>query len=448
MQITTTQSSLIPLYRQLIISTLVALLALLAYFVLPERVSRVLPDPSTESHLFFDSQNGGTTRAEWVDKNQYSFKCIATETGITAPYCGMNIHFGQSNLNEDYLRYQRMELKINYRGDNQRLRVKMYSFRPAHLNEKFRETMTGQEISILSNETRNLIVIDNYGLGRNENAISTPLTAPENITNNTRNTLDISIDLVPPIAPGEQLIQLESIDIYNALLPADTWYLAVAILWLGSNLLFISRHLILQERRIRNDSQRLSNLAHYSEDLMQESQHYKLLSSTDALTGALNRNGFAAEMSQFAPDGRLEPNTSLMIIDLDNFKRINDRRGHDAGDQVLRETAQVIHKNTRATDRFIRWGGEEFVLLSNNTNTQQALLLAEKIRSAVEANRIQFHDEEISVTISIGLSVVRTRENFDALFNRTDQALYKAKHMGRNCIVLSDTHSSEKSQAD
>ncbi len=448
MQITTTQSSLIPLYRQLMISTLIALLAVVAYFILPERATQVLPDPHTETHLFFDNQNGGSTRAEWVDKDSYSFKCIAANGGIAAPYCGMNIHFGQASASENYLHYQRMELKINYRGDNQRLRLKMYSFRPAQMNEKFRETMTGQEISILASETSQLIVMENYGLGRNEGVTATPLSPLENTTNNAPNTLDISIDLVPPITPGEQLIQLESIVIYNALLPADTWYLAVAVLWLVSNLLFIARHLILQERRIRNDSQRLSSLAHYSEDLIQESQHYKLLSSTDALTGALNRNGFAAEMSQFAPDGRLSANTSLMIIDLDNFKRINDSRGHDAGDVVLRETAQIIHKNTRATDRFIRWGGEEFVLLSDNTNTQPALLLAEKIRAAVELNCIKFHDEEITVTISIGLGVARAQENFDALFNRTDQALYKAKHMGRNCIVLSENHTQEKSQTD
>lgn len=432
-------SPLIPLYRLLFASTLVALVAVFAYSILPERATQVLPAPDTETHLFFDAQNGGTTRAEWVDSNLYSFKCIATEQSIATPYCGMNIHFGHIHSNKDFLHYQRMELKIHYRGDTQRLRLKISSFRPAQLDEKYRETMTGQEISILSSETRGLINIDNYGPGRNTHATSAAaITSPGN-ANTTYSTFDISVDLVPPLAAGEHFIQFESITIYDALLSADIWYLAVAVLWLVSNLLFIVRHLIVQERRIRNDTQRLTSLAHYSEDLIQESQHYKMLSNTDALTHALNRNGFATEMSLQSPTGKIAPNTTLMIIDLDHFKNINDSWGHDAGDAVLSETAQTIRKMTRTDDRLVRWGGEEFLLYCDNSNTQQALLIAEKIRAAIESQTTQSNGNSIRVTVSIGVGVTTKDEDFDHLFKRTDQALYKAKRLGRNCIVLSDT---------
>jgi diguanylate cyclase (GGDEF)-like protein len=428
-------SSLIPLYRLLFTSTLLALAAVFAYAILPEQATPVLPDPGTETHLFFDQQNGGTTRAEWVDKARYSFKCIAAATSIATPYCGMNIHFGQAHSNKDFLHYQRMELKIHYRGDTQRLRLKMYSFRPAQLNEKYRETMTGQEFSILSSETHNLITINNYGVDINPRSVA---NAAQGTASTAYNTFDISMDLVPPIAPGEQFIQLESITIYNALLPADTWYLAVAVLWLASNLLFIVRHLILQERRIRNDTQRLTSLAHYSEDLIQESEHYKMLSHTDALTHALNRHGFATEMSVRSPTGKVAPNTTLLIIDLDHFKNINDSWGHDTGDVVLCETAQTIRKMTRTDDRLVRWGGEEFLLYCDNSNTQQALLIAEKIRAAIAAQPMQFNGNSIRVTVSIGVGVTTKEEDFDYLFKRSDQALYKAKSLGRNCIVLSD----------
>lgn len=431
-------SSLIPLYRLLVTSTLLALAAVFAYAILPEQVTPVLPDRGTETHLFFDQQNGGTTRAEWVDKERYSFKCIAAATSIATPYCGINIHFGQAYSNKDFLHYKRMEMKIHYRGDTQRLRLKMYSFRPAQLNEKYRETMTGQEFSILSSETDHLITIDNYGLGRNARAISAAATTPPENAGTAYNTFDISMDLVPPIAMGEQFIQLESITIYNALLPADTWYLGVAVLWLVSNLLFIVRHLILQERRIRNDTQRLTSLAHYSEDLIQESQHYKMLSHTDALTNTLNRHGFATEMSLRSPTGKIAPNTALMIIDLDHFKNINDSWGHDTGDVVLCETAQTIRKMTRNDDRLVRWGGEEFLLYCDSSNTQQSLLIAEKIRAAIATQPMQFNGNSIRVTVSIGVGVTTTEEDFDYLFKRSDQALYKAKSLGRNCVVLSD----------
>lgn len=425
MQIKTALSSLVPLYRMLIGSTLLALVAILAYFILPERKLRILPDLAQESHLFFDGEQGGKMTAEWVDRGRFDFVCRAPADNIPVPYCGLSINFRED---VDYSRYQHMELKIHYKGSNERLRLKMHSFKPAGADDS-RETLQGLEVSFLALETRELMMVNNYGWG---------ILANRSQAGSTHGAVAISIDLVPPIVTGEHQIQLDYIDIQGELLPAESWYLGVAILWLMSNLLFITRHLMLQEKRIRNDSQRLVTLAHYSDDLQQESQRYKLLSSTDSLTGALNRNGFATEMSQRAPTGKMPLNTMLMIIDLDHFKKVNDNYGHDAGDSVLREAAQVINKNIRATDRFIRWGGEEFLLFCENTNEQQALLIAEKIRAAVEAMSIRYHDELIPVTVSIGIGVAIAHEDFDILFQRTDSALYRAKNLGRNCIVLSD----------
>jgi diguanylate cyclase (GGDEF)-like protein len=422
-------SSLIPLYRLLIASTLLALVAVLTYFILPERKERILPDLAEKYHLFFDGSHGGKTIAEWVDEKQFSFECLASAGGIDAPYCGLSINIGKASREQDFSKYQRMELKINYQGSNQRLRLKMHNFNPAHAKGDNRETLKGLDISFTAEETRNVLVVNDYMWIASEHSKF------------DNNVVDIVIDLVPPIVEGKHHIQLEYIDLYGELLPAENWYLGVAIFWLFSNLLFITRHVMVQEKRIRNDSKRLSTLVHFSDGLQQESQRYKLLSNTDPLTGALNRNGFAHEMSQRVPDEILVRNTTMMVIDLDNFKRVNDKHGHDAGDAALRETTQVIHKNIRATDRFVRWGGEEFILFCEDTNAQHALLIAEKIRAAVEAMKIRYGDTMISVTVSIGIGVVESQENFESLFKRTDKALYRAKHLGRNCIVLSEPDS-------
>lgn len=419
-------SPLIPLYRLLIGSTLLALMAVLTYFALPERKERILPNQVEKYHLFFDGQQGGHTLAQWEEEKQLAFKCVAPAASSEAPYCGVSITIGKATPDSDYSKYQRMELKINYRGDNQRLRLKMHNFNPANSKGDNRETLKGLDVSMTRKETLAPIVLHDFAWIASENSQFSD------------NTLDIVIDLVPPIAAGEHIIQVEYADLYGQLLPAGVWYLGVAILWLCSNLLFITRHLILQERRIRNDSKRLSTLAHYSDDLQQESQRYKLLSNTDPLTGALNRLGFAQEISQRAPNELLLRNTTLMVIDLDHFKRVNDSHGHDAGDVILREAAQAIHKNTRASDLFVRWGGEEFVLYCESTNAQHALLIAEKIRAAVEAMSIQHDEKIISVTLSIGIGVVESHEQFESLFRRADQALYRAKQLGRNCVVLSE----------
>jgi diguanylate cyclase (GGDEF)-like protein len=419
-------SSLIPLYRLLITSTLLALIAVLAYFVLPERRERILPNNAEKYHLFFDGQQSGHTLAQWVDEKQFRFKCLSIVGGADASYCGLSIAIGKTADASNYSKYQRMELKINYQGNNQRLRLKMHNFNPANSEGDNRETLKGLDVSFTQKETLAPIVLRDFAW----------ITAESSQFND--NTLDVVIDLVPPIATGEHAIQLEYADLYGQLLPAGTWYLGVAIFWLSCNLLFITRHLMLQERRIHNDSRRLTTLVHFSDDLQQESQRYKLLSNTDPLTSALNRNGFAHEISQRAPNQILGRNTTMMVIDLDNFKRINDNYGHEIGDAVLREAAQAIHKNTRVSDLFVRWGGEEFILFCEATNTQHALLIAEKIRAAVEAMTVQHDEKRISVTLSIGIGVVELPEHFESLFRRADQALYRAKHLGRNCVVLSE----------
>lgn len=432
-------SALIPLYRQLVVSTLVALLAVLAYFILPEHRDRILPDLiQGEYHLFFDGQNGGQTQAEWIDKNKFHFKCLTVSDGLPAAYCGLSINVGKTPTGKDYAQYQRLEIQVHYQGDNERLRLRMHNFNPATPAHNNRETLKGLDVTFWATETSKPLVIHNYGWKEsderkhNKNPFAWYQSEPP------ENLLDIGIDLTPPIAAGEHRIQIEYIDLYGKLLSAEAWYLGVALLWLIVNLLLISRHLIVQAQRIRNDSKRLSTLVNYSHDLQQESQHYKWLSHTDQLTGALNRNGFVTAMNQHAPDGNMQRNTALLIIDLDNFKRINDELGHDAGDKVLREIAQVIQKNIRIADRFVRWGGEEFILLCDETNVQQALLIGEKIRVSVEMTTTQYNEDRISVTVSIGIGVTSAEENFDDLFQRTDQALYRAKHMGRNCVVLSE----------
>ena len=160
----------------------------------------------------------------------------------------------------------------------------------------------------------------------------------------------------------------------------------------------------------------------------------------DDVTGLFNQRKLLQDLDTYIFDPIYKGMTfAILFIDIDHFKRINDSYGHDAGDVVLRETAKIIHNNTRAADRFVRWGGEEFVLYCENTNPQQALLIAEKIRLSIESANILYNSAAIPITTSVGIGVALASEDFDHLFKRTDQALYKAKNMGRNCIVLSDT---------
>ena len=119
------------------------------------------------------------------------------------------------------------------------------------------------------------------------------------------------------------------------------------------------------------------------------------------------------------------------MADLDYFKSINDNFGHPAGDTVLRRVANLIRHSCRSTDTICRWGGEEFLVILDNTSPEAAIKVAEKIRRSVERGTL--HDN-IPVTISIGVAHKRDFDTFDSLMNRADKALYEAKISGRNRV--------------
>jgi len=418
------QSSLIPLYRMLVVSTVFAIVGVLIYFILPERKERILPSKDDERYLFYDGQSGGKTMAEWVDKEKYIFKCSYSSSESGWPYCGLRFKVGTFPEGKDYSSYQRLEVKLNYQGSNQRLRMTMRNYSPAFFKEGDLNTLKGSDVHFAVDETHDVIEIHQHEWRVSEYWVQINKVPRWLSYSEFNHIVDVSVDLMPPLVAGEHFIQIEYVDLYGELLAAETWYLGVALFWLATNLLFITRHLYSQETRISADSERLSK--------------YKVLSTTDPLTGALNRNGFAEEMSQNAPDGRLSANTALILIDIDNFKRINDTHGHDAGDALLREVASIIRLNVLGSDKLIRWGGEEFILFCKDTNERQAMLVAEKVREVVEQLKVLFNSTIIPVTISLGVGVAKEKENFDELFHRTDQAMYEAKNRGRNRVVLAE----------
>ena len=426
-------ASLIPLYRLLVISTLLALAGVCSYFLLPERKERILPDLANDHYLFFD---GNSTMAEWIDERAFSFQCIHPKIVKGWPYCGLRFKVGSMPEGKDFSMYQRAEIKLHYEGDNQRLRVTLRNFNPAYSRIDDWDSLKGLDVFFTKEETQNVIVIHSYEWQVSEywvrmNIIPRRLSYAE-----FNHIVDVSIDLMPPFAAGEHHIRIEYIDFYGELLPAENWYFAVAVLWLLTNLLFIARHLFQMQMRIKDDSNRLSSLASYSDNLKQQSQHYKELSTIDPLTGALNRNGLNEVMSLEFSEGKLDINTALILVDIDYFKKINDTWGHDVGDMVLGEVARAIRLCVLGSDKLIRWGGEEFILFCTKTNKSHALLVAEKVRDAIEKLPITHNKYTIPVTVSLGVSIASEKESFDEIFHRADQALYQAKHNGRNCVVL------------
>jgi len=164
------------------------------------------------------------------------------------------------------------------------------------------------------------------------------------------------------------------------------------------------------------------------------------LATTDDLTGALTRREFARKIEEMlSGDNRCSSGPSLLMLDLDHFKSINDKYGHQAGDIVLQEFATICGEQMREFDLFSRMGGEEFAIFLPSTGLRGAIALAERIRKRVAAFPIIVGRKKIRLTVSIGISGVYSKAlRLGELFRRADKSLYQAKTEGRNRVSFYD----------
>ena len=163
----------------------------------------------------------------------------------------------------------------------------------------------------------------------------------------------------------------------------------------------------------------------------------KALAYVDDLTQIINRRSMDAILKNIMEESKLENYTfGLLLGDVDHFKHINDNYGHNFGDIVLKEIADLMKENTRRDDYISRWGGEEFLVVFRYVNEREAFQAAEKLRLAIESHDFNYNDEIVKCTISFGL-VLYNKEDIDkkALVKIADDAMYQAKAKGRNQVV-------------
>ncbi|SGZ07132.1 bacteriohemerythrin [Moritella viscosa] len=176
-------------------------------------------------------------------------------------------------------------------------------------------------------------------------------------------------------------------------------------------------------------------------DRRQERDKYRELASRDALTAALNRRKFNHILKQeigFAKQDKQK--LSLLLLDIDHFKSINDNFGHAGGDQVLREFYDTCSRSVKSSDVVARIGGEEFAILMPETNSTQAQVIAERVRHNISKLKVVYGQDHIRLTVSIGLAQWHECDSLNAqeFIAHTDKVLYQAKNNGRNCVKKAD----------
>ncbi|MEA1955639.1 MAG: diguanylate cyclase [Campylobacterota bacterium] len=166
--------------------------------------------------------------------------------------------------------------------------------------------------------------------------------------------------------------------------------------------------------------------------LKSQNKEFEVLASTDPLTGLYNRHKFSElYISSYQAMTQRHNKMSIILLDIDFFKKVNDTYGHNVGDQVLIQISHTLLRTLRNIDIVCRWGGEEFIVLLPTAELEMAITIAEKIRKYIESLNIDIAGQ---VTASFGISEVKEGETMEDVINRADRALYIAKESGRNCV--------------
>ncbi|MGJ8682508.1 GGDEF domain-containing protein, partial [Paraglaciecola sp.] len=163
------------------------------------------------------------------------------------------------------------------------------------------------------------------------------------------------------------------------------------------------------------------------------SKKFEKLAMYDVLSGLLNRRGMMQNLAlEYARSKRSQLSTTLIMCDIDYFKKINDLYGHEKGDEVIKKVGKIFTKELRKQDSIARWGGEEYLFLLPTTNSEQAKILAEKLRQKIEQTYFNYKNSQFNITVSMGIHQLQPTDSLDEAIGHADTKLYKAKSDGRN----------------
>jgi diguanylate cyclase (GGDEF)-like protein len=236
------------------------------------------------------------------------------------------------------------------------------------------------------------------------------------------------------VTPGMHVITVDRIEFTGKLVPPATFRLWVIAIWLAAGVAYGAFYAVSAKRALAATRHGKATLERLNAELRIETDQLKQVARRDPLTGILNRHGLRDELSKAAERGdvRFFP-LSIVFVDIDHFKRINDLHGHDVGDLVIKEISDVISSAIQRDDILARWGGEEFLLIFPGTAPTDARAIAERLRRAIAGRA---WPAGLQVTGSFGVSAATMGEDLVEGIKRADEAMYLAKSNGRDRVEL------------
>ena len=409
----------------LMVGILLTCLAMVAHRFLPERRLTLESTGHDPFPFLMQSGDGAPATITWIDQSRFHFACQFPKATVDQGCSfGFPLHLEQIDKGTDLSRFRTLNLSIRYTGTARYLRVAIRDF-----DRRFStlEDLNSPKYNFVYIPAKDLDApvaiklsefwvpewwIAQYDLPRS-------LSQPD-----LSNATIFSIDLRGDLSETHHDIRIDKIEFVGDWISAESWYLGILCAWLIIAATYGVSQWVTMRRAHREQRRKIV-------DLESEKENFRRLSTLDSLTNVLNRHGIERFIETLQATG---VPASVIVIDIDHFKRVNDQRGHYGGDRVLRMMGDILRAHTRNTDGLGRWGGEEFVLVCPGASLSKAAELAEKLRQRIlDTNFIP--DDPLPITASFGVATVRADQSFDDAFRQADEALYLAKSRGRNCVV-------------
>ncbi|TNZ77612.1 GGDEF domain-containing protein [Vibrio parahaemolyticus] len=429
--------------HKLIFALSICTISLVAlYSVLGDTRKLVITPEQFNIYATKDASEGGLSSADITyDAQSLVLNCELKKSSYAWPYCGISVYTDVAKPTHgiDLSNYHTIRLKLHYEevGNGQNpsheLRLYLRNYNPEYSkpDDEYTIKYNGMQFSPSNFSETIEIPIKNLQVMTwwlADNKVDIEHSAPE-FSNITR----IDIATGSGAALGQHKIVIDKIEFEGAYLAQETLLFALLFSWMALGLAFSLHELRKNRAAYEKAKRRHRHLEKVNGTLRAQNYEFAELAHRDALTGAMNRHAVQTWLEQQARQVRWGHSTlSILYMDLDNFKKINDKFGHQMGDDILREFVMVVASSIAPDDRLVRWGGEEFVVFCPDTNIEQAVKKAEMIRKNV-ANHLWVHGE--ALTCSIGVAQMQN-ERVTETMARADEVLYLAKSNGRNRVEV------------
>ncbi len=381
-----------------------------------------------------DQLDNGNSVVEWIDRENFEWRC-ELKNAYEYPFCSFQLFLTGNYLEGvDLGDYDEMVFWLDYEGPGKTIRVFLRNSNPAYTTPDELRTAKFNTVELnvdeLNKKTRvpfeNFRVAD-WWLLMFEIPVRHSLPEFDNISM-------IEFQTGSGTTTGVHRFKFRGVRFEGQWISREQWYFTIIVFWISVIVAFLGYRTVALNMEVKIGKLKQKELSQINAILDKRSKTLEEKSKIDPLTGAFNRLGLDGVMY----DGLHKWNRdkvplTLIIFDVDHFKSVNDTYGHKTGDDVLVNLSKAVKANLRKSDKFARWGGEEFIIVCSDCTIEQGRELAEKIREVIAG---QDFGNNLRVTVSFGIAQIKEGDGLEELFDRADKALLEAKATGRNRVCL------------